>query len=69
MMDRIEEINALVWYSGGTSLDAYGQQSAASASTATSQTGKFGGGDLDSALSSLADNLSIGGKAAAASQG
>uniref|UniRef100_A0A9J2P1P7 ENTH domain-containing protein n=1 Tax=Ascaris lumbricoides TaxID=6252 RepID=A0A9J2P1P7_ASCLU len=54
---------------GGTSLDAYGQQSAASASTATSQTGKFGGGDLDSALSSLADNLSIGGKAAAASQG
>uniref|UniRef100_A0A915B233 ENTH domain-containing protein n=1 Tax=Parascaris univalens TaxID=6257 RepID=A0A915B233_PARUN len=52
---------------GGTSLDAYGQQSAASVSTATSQTGKFGG-DLDSALSSLADNLSIGGKAAA-SQG
>ncbi|KHN76960.1 Phosphatidylinositol-binding clathrin assembly protein unc-11 [Toxocara canis] len=54
---------------GGTSLDAYGQQSTATASVVTSQAGKFGGGDLDSALSSLADNLSIGGKAAAASQG
>lgn len=68
MMDHREKIDIIICYSGGTSLDAYGQQSAASASTATSQTGKFGG-DLDSALSSLADNLSIGGKAAAASQG
>ncbi|VDK43402.1 unnamed protein product [Anisakis simplex] len=52
--------------SGNSSIDAYSQQQLQSSQQAT----KFGANDLDSALSSLADNLSIaGGKAAAASQG
>uniref|UniRef100_A0A0R3S521 ENTH domain-containing protein n=1 Tax=Elaeophora elaphi TaxID=1147741 RepID=A0A0R3S521_9BILA len=47
------------------SLNAYGTQQLPSVPcAATTQAGKFNSGDLDSALSSLADNLSVSGKGA-----
>ncbi|KAL3997222.1 ANTH domain family protein [Acanthocheilonema viteae] len=51
---------------GGTAnLNAYGTQQLPSVPyAATTQAGKFNSGDLDSALSSLADNLSVSGKGA-----
>lgn len=49
---------------GTQGLETYGAQMPPSISPATSQAGKFGGGDLDSALSSLAENLSISSKGA-----
>uniref|UniRef100_A0A915Q728 Uncharacterized protein n=1 Tax=Setaria digitata TaxID=48799 RepID=A0A915Q728_9BILA len=48
---------------GTANLNAYGAQQLPSLPpSASTQAGKFTGGDLDSALSSLADNLSVSGK-------
>lgn len=48
---------------GAANLNAYGaQQLPPIPCAATTQAGKFNSGDLDSALSSLADNLSVSGK-------
>ncbi|MCP9259913.1 hypothetical protein DINM_003120 [Dirofilaria immitis] len=48
-------------HTGTVNLNAYGAQQLPSVA-ATTQAGKFTSGDLDSALSSLADNLSVSGK-------
>lgn len=53
-----------IFISGTANLNAYAQQLPSIPCVATTQAGKFNSGDLDSALSSLADNLSVSSKGA-----
>ncbi|CAG9533570.1 unnamed protein product [Cercopithifilaria johnstoni] len=65
IVPRLFHQQAATPHAGTTNLNAYGAQQLPSVPcAATTQAGKFNSGDLDSALSSLADNLSVSGKGA-----